>query len=98
MFYLTNPPTNFCVTQAAGSVAGHYIANSLFGGSNGQPAAAPPATTEAIDSEYGACAPSFKTFLSCVQANENDIANCQWAYGAFAQCSKSTSLSSFSFL
>jgi hypothetical protein len=76
-------------SSAAGSVAGHYIANSLFGNSSQAPSV-PPQTEQAINSEYGACAPSFKTFLSCVQANEQDIANCQWAYGAFSQCTQNT--------
>ncbi|EGG23664.1 hypothetical protein DFA_05798 [Cavenderia fasciculata] len=73
----------------AGNVIGHALVggvSSMMGGSNQEAAPQIPQTTNAVDENT--CTPIYKSFMTCLEKNQNDLASCQWVYDSFLDCKK----------
>eukprot|EP01132_Coremiostelium_polycephalum_P005239 gene5239-6520_t len=87
----------------AGNVIGHALVggvSSLFGGGNNQQESEVPQTTSASKDPFNTtmtvdddaakvCNPLYKSFMTCLEKNSNDLASCQWVYDSFLECKKS---------
>ena len=68
---------------AAGSVAGSYISNQMFGG-HGQPPAEAPAQPQQVQ-QNDPCASQFMAFNKCLENNGTNE-SCNWAWDMVKTC------------
>jgi len=74
---------------AVGHVMAHALENIFFGGKHkpGEPA---PTEEEIQELEQkvkkGPCAVQYRSFNTCLQHNEDDVSNCEWAFDMFKEC------------
>eukprot|EP01133_Synstelium_polycarpum_P015960 gene15960-18974_t len=75
----------------AGSVIGHAIVggvSSMMGGSEPQVAAQDTNMNTVQNDMNNTCNPIYKSFMTCLEKNHNDLASCQWVYDSFVDCKK----------
>ena len=70
---------------AMGSVVGHGISNMLF--SRDHPPTE-PAQAQQVAQQYGegACGTQIKSYSKCMEFNNDNGQQCQWAWEMFMQC------------
>jgi len=69
---------------AVGHVAAHALENVLFGGKGGHSA---EELKEAEDKVLtGPCSVQYESFTKCLNMNEDDVSQCEWAFDMFKEC------------
>eukprot|EP01104_Vermistella_antarctica_P005073 TRINITY_DN15493_c0_g1_i3.p2 TRINITY_DN15493_c0_g1~~TRINITY_DN15493_c0_g1_i3.p2 ORF type:complete len:108 (-),score=39.05 TRINITY_DN15493_c0_g1_i3:223-546(-) len=83
------------MSMAAGSAIGHVVGRTVMNGMEGSGddsnAAAAVAAPGAEGQQYaaeseGACSIQLQSFNKCLEANNNNIQQCQWAFDMFKDC------------
>ncbi|EGC38756.1 hypothetical protein DICPUDRAFT_91377 [Dictyostelium purpureum] len=89
------------VGTMAGAAAGHVVGHALVGGASSLFGSKDevPQQQQQFDNtqqynqnqqapESTMCNPLYKSFMTCLEKNQNDVATCQWAYDSFLECKK----------
>ncbi|KYQ91150.1 hypothetical protein DLAC_08063 [Tieghemostelium lacteum] len=87
-------------SSMAGSAAGHVIGHALVGGA-GMFGGGNKDEVQQVDQQQNyqqpqqmqtqsdiQCNPLYKSFMTCLEKNQNDVSVCQWAYDSFLDCKK----------
>eukprot|EP01089_Gocevia_fonbrunei_P012418 TRINITY_DN2937_c0_g1_i2.p1 TRINITY_DN2937_c0_g1~~TRINITY_DN2937_c0_g1_i2.p1 ORF type:complete len:169 (+),score=52.60 TRINITY_DN2937_c0_g1_i2:43-507(+) len=71
---------------AVGHVAAHALENIFFGGKSGHQAS--PEEIKEVESKVksGPCGIQYESFNKCLSKNDDDIAQCDWAFDMFKEC------------
>ncbi|EFA78538.1 hypothetical protein PPL_09190 [Heterostelium album PN500] len=83
-------------SSMAGAVAGNVIGHALVGGVSSMMGGNEPAATQIpevnnnqnmqLANENNQCNTIYKSFMTCLEKNSNDLASCQWVYDSYIQC------------